>query len=167
MSGHWCASFRSRSIFRIIYIYIYIYIPVKRYYAKTTSSLNLRCRKIQVYIKDVWFLSITLSFSIVPSPYFSVSNCLERHDIAQLVARRALDRSTRDRTRSLQLHGGLISPSFNSCGRAAKSQLPWRGLAVIYVYTYHCYRAIVSQLSLINERLCIIIYVCVDRMLQA
>jgi hypothetical protein len=33
--------------------------------------------------------------------------------------------------RSWQLCGGLISPSYNSCGQAANSQLHWRGLAVI------------------------------------
>jgi hypothetical protein len=30
----------------------------------------------------------------------------------------------------------LSPPSCNSCGQAANSQLPWRGLAVIYIYTY-------------------------------
>ena len=52
---------------------------------------------------------------------------------------------------SLTLCGGLIFPSCSSCGQTANSQLPWRELAVICVYTYHCYRAIaVCQLSLIN-----------------
>ena len=72
--------------------------------------------------------------------------------MVQLVACRALDRGP-----VVTTMWGLISPSYGSCGQAAKFQLPWWSLAVIYVYTYNWNRVIgVCQLAS-NKRLLLLL----------